>query len=214
MAVAPTLDAVIQKGIDSALADMHVAMPAVIETYDPVTQKASLQPLVQRTFEDGTVQRWPVVNNVPIQFPRGGGFAMTFPIKPGDKALLVFSDRSLDEWLSSGAEIEPKDPRKHDESDAFAIPGIHSFAPGDPVASALPNKVSFGAENGSIQFQFGQGNVAIGNKAVELLDVIIQALEQLAKATAGAPPGPFDPATIALLTSLAVSLRVIKGSID
>ena len=214
MAVAPTLDAVIKKGIDSALADMHVSKPGVVETYDSTTQKASLQPLVKRTYEDGTVQRWPVVNNVQINFPRGGGFALTLPMKNGDKALLVFSDQSLDEWLSSGEEVTPKDPRRHDESDAVALPGIHSFAPGDTIQSALPDKATFGAENGSIQLQFGQGNVVIGNKTVELLDVVIQALEQLAKATAGSPPGPFDPATITLLTALATSLKTIKGSID
>jgi hypothetical protein len=40
--------------------------------------------------------------------------------------LLVFTDRSKDAWQAHGNETNPADLRRHDLSDAVAIPGLHA----------------------------------------------------------------------------------------
>lgn len=69
----------------------------------------------------------PVFINVPICFPRGGGYAITFPLRAGDEVLLVFSSRCIDGWWQSGGVQTPPDLRMHDLSDGFAIPGPTSI---------------------------------------------------------------------------------------
>ena len=65
-----------------------------------------------------------MIYNVPVLFPRSRKAAVTFPLEKGDTVLLVFAERSLDEWIEKGGnKVSPEDPRRHDMSDAIAIPG-------------------------------------------------------------------------------------------
>lgn len=52
----------------------------------------------------------------------GGGFSLTYPVKPGDEALVVFSSR----W--GGEAVSPPDSRMRDLSDGLAIVGSRSQA--------------------------------------------------------------------------------------
>ncbi|EFC2021206.1 translation initiation factor IF-2 [Escherichia coli] len=111
---------------------IKVAMPGIIQSFDPDSVTAVVQPgirCVQRN-NDGIVStsEYPQLVDVPVVFPRGGGCTLTFPVKPGDECLLVFSDRCIDFWWQNGGVQEPVDPRQHDLSDAFAIVGPQSQA--------------------------------------------------------------------------------------
>ncbi|MGJ8524095.1 hypothetical protein R84981_002813 [Carnimonas sp. R-84981] len=68
----------------------------------------------------------PMLVDVPVVFPRGGGVSLTFPIRTGDECLIVFSDRCLDFWHQSGGVQKSASQRNHDLSDAFVIPGPYS----------------------------------------------------------------------------------------
>ena len=119
--------------INSRLGDLHVSMPARVESYDAATQKVSVTPLIRRGFLDESDTRvtkeLPVLTDVPVQFQGAGNFKITFPIAKGDTVLLVFSDFSLERWLADGGTgVDPEDDRRHAISDAVAIPGILSFA--------------------------------------------------------------------------------------
>lgn len=106
-----------------------VSLPARIESYDHQTQRASVKPLLRR--QDGESR--PVITGVPVMFPRSADASITFPIKPGDGVLLIFSDRSLDLWLARGGEVTPDDPRAHSYNDAIAIPGLYPFTEQSPA---------------------------------------------------------------------------------
>jgi len=123
-----TLEQAVRTILDSKLANLNIALPGRIETYDYKTQKATVKPLIIRKFKDGNVQSLPVLVNVPIIFPRTRKSGVTFPINKGDGVLLIFCHRSLERWYSSGDEVEPGDSRKFDLSDSVAIPGLFSFA--------------------------------------------------------------------------------------
>jgi len=70
----------------------------------------------------------PLLVDVPVVFPRGGGVTLTFPVKAGDECQLIFNDRCIDFWWQSGGVQLPVDPRQHDLSDAVAIVGLQSQA--------------------------------------------------------------------------------------
>ncbi len=103
-----------------------VSGPGTIVSFNRNTQTAKVQPAIKKKFASlGLVDHPPCVD-VPVQFPRGGGLVLTFPVAAGDECLLVFSDRAIDNWLAEGGTQEPSEIRFHDPSDAFAIVGFSS----------------------------------------------------------------------------------------
>ena len=127
----PGLADAIADGIELALADLRVAEPGRVVSYDAAKKKCSVQPLIRRVrYVDGerTTELAPIVHEVPVSFPGGGGFRVVWPIPNGSTVLLVYADASLDRWAALGGEVDPEDDRAHHPSDAIAIPGVQPFA--------------------------------------------------------------------------------------
>lgn len=111
--------------IEDRLKELHTCLPGIIQRYNASANTVDVQPAIQRTFTDG-VQNFPILEGVPVHFPGGGGFTVTFPIVPGDECLLIFSERCINYWHLTG-ELRPgENYRLHDPSDAFALVGIRS----------------------------------------------------------------------------------------
>lgn len=156
---------------------LHVSLPGRVEQYDHTQQRANVLPLIKRRYADQSIESMPVIPDVPLVWPRAGGAQLTMPVKRGDGVLLVFADRSLDNWLSQGGEIEPNDPRQHDVSDAVAIPGLVSFADwgADPEPSENNDDVLLRyagsairmKANGDIEINAGN-NVSITGNRIDL----------------------------------------------
>lgn len=113
-------------------AGIWTALPAIINSFDPVALTCTAQPAIQAqvSAEDGSTS-WvalPLLVDVPVCFPRGGGCTLTFPIAPGDECLVVFASRCIDSWWQSGGVQVQSELRMHDLSDGFAIPGPFSQA--------------------------------------------------------------------------------------
>lgn len=116
----------------NALTEINIAIPAKIVSYDPQTVRATVKPSIPKRLSNGETLQAPQIVNVPVCFPMadvGGAVAqITLPMKASDGVLLVFSHRSLENWLS-GAEQAPDDPRMFDLSDAFAMPSVNAKSP-------------------------------------------------------------------------------------
>lgn len=104
---------------------MWTAMPCIVNSVDLDKQTLECQPAItgEITAADGTTKRvnLPILVDVPICWPRAGGFALTFPIAKDDEVLVVFSSRCIDSWWQNGGIGEPAESRMHDLSDGFAI---------------------------------------------------------------------------------------------
>ena len=85
--------------------------------------------------DEWEIVRLPDIPNVPVAYPAGGGFRITWPLVAGDHVWLVISDRSLDEW-KSGAPLptEPVAARRFDLTDAVAIPATSAPREAVPVS--------------------------------------------------------------------------------
>lgn len=132
-----------QSQIDSTLMNLHTSMPAIIMSYDANTRTVTAQPAIQRVFTDGEglsgPMNLPPCVDVPVIFPGGGGYEITFPVKEGDECLLLFSERCIDSWFVSGEPNVPADYRQHDLSDAIAIVGLKSLNKATPTDNAGMN---------------------------------------------------------------------------
>jgi len=118
------LESVLETAIDSRLKELHTCLPAIIKTFDPATQLIDAQPTLQRKI-DGELVNLPMLLDVPIRFFKSKTFSLSCPIEVGDHVLIIFAERSIDNWLLSGEIKSPENIRKHSLSDAFAIPFMY-----------------------------------------------------------------------------------------
>ncbi len=111
-------------------ARMWTALPGFIWDYDPGANTATVHmgvsSLARADGDAYAASAFPLLPDVPIQFPGGGGAALTFPLKRGDECLLVFSSRPIDAWWQSGGVQRPGNARMHSMSDAVALVGLRS----------------------------------------------------------------------------------------
>lgn len=166
------------------LYDVHTALPGTIISYDSTLQKATIQPSLKKSYLDGTTQEMPILNNVPVIFPRAGGASLTFPVVQGDTCLLLFIERSIDLWKSVGGVVAPDDPRKFDLSDAVAIMGLMPFSENslsennEDVLLTYKNSNIRIKSSGEIQIETA-GKIAIGSQTTEVLDLLSRWLNVL-----------------------------------
>lgn len=112
--------------IQNALRQLHTALPAKVVSFNSIKQTVTLAAQIKQVLVEGNAVDIPPLLEVPISYPRGGGFAITFPLQAGDEGIALFSERCIDGWWQSGKASEPLDYRFHDLSDAMFIPGICS----------------------------------------------------------------------------------------
>lgn len=115
----------LRMAMENQQAQIWTALPGIVTGVDLDAQTLSVQPAVQGQVSDADGSsknvNLPLLVDVPIVWPRAGGFAITFPIKPGDEVLAVFASRCIDSWWQSGGVGAQAEARMHDLSDGFAI---------------------------------------------------------------------------------------------
>lgn len=138
--------------IRDMLKQVHTGLPGKVVSFSATTQTAKVQPCIKRLWIDDGWLALPECVDVPVYFPGGGGYVLTFPVAAGDSCLLVFAERAIDYWWEKGGVQEPSEVRMHDLSDAFAFVG---FRP-------KPGAVSgFAAGRAELRNQAGDVVVAI-----------------------------------------------------
>jgi len=118
-----SLTFVIKKAIDEALADTHTATIAKVTKITGAT--ISAKPVFKRVIGDVEVEL-PEFAEIPIFTLQGGSNYRIMPISVGDTALLIFSERCIDDWYLGSDNKRPREYRMHDYSDAIAIVGLNN----------------------------------------------------------------------------------------
>lgn len=101
---------------------VHTSMPGTIVDYDEATQLATIQLGVQA--QDGASEgekfaTIPPLTGVPIDWPAGGGYAITMPLAAGDPVLVSFSESDPSAWRQTAEPSPPRNYRRH---------GLYAFA--------------------------------------------------------------------------------------
>jgi hypothetical protein len=182
--VTPTDANVLRTAMKSTALGIKVAMPAEILTYDKDTMMASVQPHFKKKYNDGTVVNSPVIHNVPVAHPRAGSAFVHMPLKKGDNIMLVFQDRSMEKWTSSGGQVDPEDVRNHDLSDAVAYPGLYPSNDNVEVANNEDIIVKNTSEGGGrCEMRIKPNNhIQIINEKNELLKVLADIMRHIREA--------------------------------
>lgn len=238
----PTFEEAVSFVVERALAGVRTATPARIESWNPATRLAVVQPEIHRTDEEGNELTIPALSDVPVVMPvfDGGNGMISFPLARGDKVLLVCSDRSLDGWLQ-GLEGKPSATRTHSLADAIAIPGMQpskgatSADPADLVVtyggaevritkagkltltagSPVPTTITID-NTGAVSISLAVGaRFAVGNSAAELMQILFELLQGLATGVTviGAPGSAVPLSTAPVFAKLMAQLNLIKGSV-
>ncbi|EAA8307092.1 translation initiation factor IF-2 [Salmonella enterica] len=164
---------------------IRVALPGIIQSFDPGAVTAVVQPAIRsvETDNDGNriTKNYPLLVDVPVVFPRGGGCTLTFPVKAGDECLVIFADRCIDFWWQNGGVQEPVDDRVHDLSDAFCIVGPQSQA--QKISGISTSAAQLRSDDGSTFFELNPSTQKIKIVAPGGLDVVTPLADFSAKVT-------------------------------
>lgn len=110
--------------------EIWTAIPGYINTVNLSNMTCTVQPTVIVNVADpngnAIPTKLPLLLDVPIVFPCGGGFMVSFPVAVNDEVLVIFASRCIDGWWQSGGAQKESEFRFHDLSDGFAIPGPRS----------------------------------------------------------------------------------------
>ncbi|ECA3871639.1 TPA: translation initiation factor IF-2 [Salmonella enterica] len=158
----------------SIMSALRVSMPGIVQSFDPDTVTAVVQPAIKGYEPDsnGVSQSTtlPLLVDVPVVFSRGGGCTLTFPVKAGDECLVIFSDRCIDFWWQNGGVQEPVDDRVHDLSDAFCIVGPQSQA--QKISGISTGAAQLRSDDGSTFFELNPSTQKIKIVAPGGLDIV------------------------------------------
>lgn len=199
----------IKTGIESRLVDVHTALPCKVKRFDATLQVVDVVPVLKRKFSSTVIETLPVITNVPIVYPQSGDAIISFPIAIGDYVYCVFSERSIDKWLRNGDIVDPADPRKHNLSDAVAIPGLKPFT--EKRTRVHSSHMRIENKDASIELQ-NTGKFKIQNlNGEELMDLLVQLLDELIVATVSTDIGPQGFINVAEFQELKTKFESLKG---
>jgi hypothetical protein len=188
----PTDVEIIRTAIRNRLADVRTSIPAVVKSYDAATQTCSCELAMRIPTSDGAPEAVTPLEDVPVVWPRGGGYFCAMPLAVGDAGLLVFSEVDFSSWRESGDVSDAVQERRHGMYGYF-VPG--GCASGKELAGASATKLVIGKDGGPtmkvdaalIELSAG-GTVDFVAKAA----AVKARLDALASAISGWTPVPND----------------------
>jgi Phage protein Gp138 N-terminal domain len=148
--------------LDKMLRDFFLnvddCLPAIILSYDRVSNVATVKPLIPRVRIDDTIVERNEVIEVQVLSIGGGGFNLNFPMAQGDLGWIKATDRDLDNFKKTLAEAAPATCRTHTFSDSMFFPDV------------MRNYVVVGEHSGEAVFQSvdGSNRVAIGTDRIKI----------------------------------------------
>ena len=165
MSVKPGIAEALRRVLHSHDLDFHTALPCKVVRYDAEQQEVDAQPMIKQVVisheEDSELEEsFPLLRSIPVAFPRGGNYFLSFPLKPGDFVFVIFSERSVDRFRELGREVHPVDLEMHGLSGAVAIPGFYPDTAN--LAEADAEKLVLGKDGGSQLRIAEDGSVQIG----------------------------------------------------
>jgi hypothetical protein len=155
--------------LDNLSNNLRVAIPGIIQEFNPVTQTATVQVALREKIQNQDLsQEWvniPPLLDVPIVLPRAGGFVLTMPVQKGDECLVIFADMCIDAWFSNGNVQNQLEKRRHDLSDGIAIVGMWS------QPNVIPNysttSAQFRSVDGLTSISLSPGTIDLNAKNVK-----------------------------------------------
>lgn len=145
--------------VEAERREMNTVIDGTIVSYDRATQRAKVQPRLERKFGDTTLKA-PVLEEIKIAMPGGGGYVSHYDLAAGDPVTIHTRQRSVDKSQTEGGDADGAPGRMHDLSDAIAYPG------GGEDAKVATNMPAGGAHYGKADGKKGMQVRADGTTAL------------------------------------------------
>ena len=157
-------------------------MPGKVVSFNPENQTITVQP-TYRPVHDGKPVDMPELLEVPVRFPKMGGFVITTPVKEGDMVTLRPQMRSSEEYHTGGSHESPKETRSMSLSDMEAF-----LDGGEPLTDPIPgfNNTNFEirSANGDFKMEMSEdGKFKMEGAQGNWYDLMAQLVELLASDT-------------------------------
>tara|TARA_R110000772_G_scaffold109924_1_gene213281 strand:- start:509 stop:1147 length:639 start_codon:yes stop_codon:yes gene_type:complete len=105
--------------------DVATSIPGHVLAFDPKTQLAQIQIGIVRKDVNGVEFEPSPLIEVLVNFV-GGDFSVEHQLDVGNEGFILFSQRCIDGWTTTGGVANNPIMRFHDMSDAVFFPGIRS----------------------------------------------------------------------------------------
>ena len=146
--------AAMKAAMDGRSAETWTSLPGIIKSVNFGAITCEVQPTIQSVvIVNGERQNTslPQLLDVPVVYPHGGGYSLTFPLGANnaeDEVLTIFSARCIDNWWQHGG-VQPQfEQRMHDLSDGFAIPGPYSQK--NKISNVSTTTAQFRSDDGDL----------------------------------------------------------------
>jgi hypothetical protein len=150
----PSEAEVLRAATKAGLATVHTSLPGKVVSYDPDAKTAVVEVLVH----DG--RPMPPLPDVPVKFPRGGGYRLVWSLAAGDEVTLLFYGLDPSRFRASGEASAANIQRRHGLY-PVAIPGSESetLAGYEPSTEGL----HLGKDDGTVEIVVGNSQIKLGS---------------------------------------------------
>lgn len=148
-----TFNFVLQKYLQTC-DDMLPAKVIAVKPGSPTFVQVQPQILVLGTGGDQLPRAQ--IASIPVLSLGGGGFVMTFPVKPGDMGYIKANDRDISLFMQNFNANPPNTERMHSFSDAIFIPNTFTGYTADP-------------DNLVIQSLAGDVKISVGSDTIDII---------------------------------------------
>lgn len=136
----PDLAELFNRRMSEVMSKINCCHLGTVKSFNSAKQTVTAS-INYKAIVDGKLYEYPLLLDVPIFVYKGGNASSTMPIAAGDTCILLFNDRSIDNWLTTGdVSSAPNGERVHDMSDAICFVGISSF--GNLIQGYVENAIS------------------------------------------------------------------------
>lgn len=149
-------------------AAVRTIVPVFVKIYDDVRNVATVSLIRQPLDERGRPIIAPTLIDLPVAWPRGGGWIYRGFLQPGDLCLLLVSDRELAPQLlgPTGIPLPGSTRRMHDLSDGIVIPlGLSTATNPITPSAGVP---LIGREDGSVAIKFTPADMTLEAPLIKL----------------------------------------------
>ncbi len=192
--------------------DLNICLPVEVRKFNKSELTADIRPEFDAGFFDGSVVEALTIFDVPILYPMSGDSALVFPLKKGDKGIIIVSQRSIDNWRSNGSRL-PSDSDLFPIGSCFLIPGVthqnmvkqHSKT--KDAMGIYGKKVFIGDANAT-----PIATSTLKNRdLVEMLEVALTQLKVAVYPSAVGPAGPMVDPVAAIIGGIITELGELKA---
>lgn len=157
---------------------LNTCIPGVVNAFDPATQKVSATPAINAKYvsPEGEVSyiQYPMITNIPLAIIRGSGLSITQPITEGYPCTLIFSQRSIDNFVIDRAVTNPVEGpnpltsalRCMDLTDAMCFPGIITTK--DTIPNYATDAIEVRSDDGKVKVSVKQDSLTLKQESANI----------------------------------------------